>query len=165
LHRAFLSSATWFRKSVLEYVGAQKALNDITGSMLSQELIWKTLWELACRRNEREEKASQWYSMAGLPLVRLRRFPKKARGWADEFELMLREFQKNRAYGSVAASLALYLQHGQRAEMKNGRVPNNVASNILDNRADFSKMVEIPQMLRVYADYFEAVCKVTAPSP
>ena len=124
-----------FRKNVLNYPKAQLAFASVAGARLNEELFWKMLWELGCRRDDGESEASRWYSLSGLPLHTLRRLPRRVRSWAAEIEGLQRQILSNRAYGHTAASLTLFF---------------------------LPKLTELPSLLRLYADQLEAVCKFTA---
>src|SRR5215831_11270585 len=97
-----------FWKGVLDYKGATLAFRKIKSARLNEELFWRKLWELACRADD--AKASQWYSLHGLPLHSLRRFPKQARRWATEIETIGKRVRSAKAYGQVASSLWLILE-------------------------------------------------------
>src|SRR5262249_32708842 len=135
------------------------AFRKIKSARLNEELFWRKLWELACRADD--AKASQWYSLHGLPLHSLRRFPKQARRWATEIETIGKRVRSAKAYGQVASSLWLILE--LQVEGKTPRVfPEVLVHRILQKRAEVSKLTQLPNLLRLYADYLEAVCTFTA---
>lgn len=124
-----------FRKNVLNYPKAQLAFASVAGARLNEELFWKMLWELACRKEDGKSEASRWYSLSGHPVHTLRRLPRRVRSWADEIEVLECQIRSNWAYGHAAASLPLFR---------------------------LSKPTELPSLLRLYADRLEVVCKFTA---
>ena len=99
-----------FRTKVLDYIGAGPAFQKINGAGLNEELFWRKLWEFACRADDGKPQASQWYSLAGLPLHTLRRFPKKVRGWAQDIENISHKIQSSDAYGQTGATLPTFLE-------------------------------------------------------
>ena len=150
-----------FRKDVLRYLGAKKAFATITDPGLNEELIWKWLWELARRVDDSKPQTSQWYSLPGLPLHTLRRFPKQVRNWAITIENLSHEMQLGDAYGRTASSLPTFLESQVRYGLTTV-VPDALARRVLEARTDLPTLIELPKLLRLYADCLEAVCKFTA---
>jgi hypothetical protein len=167
-----------FREKVLDCLGAKLAFAEVTRpvtkpSLKSQELVWRALWELAFRADESKEHAGRWYALPDLPLHTLQRFPNRVRGWADQVEEIGKRIRSAEAYGHPAHSLPLFLelQVGAKkmAELGTARralpkrtLPHALAHSILERRAEFPKLADLPGLLRLYADYIEAVCKLTA---
>jgi hypothetical protein len=145
-----------FQNKILGDRHAEVAFQKITRAGVKAELIWKMLWELPHREVE-----SNWYSVPGLPLRYLTRFPKRVRGWAKDIENVSRKMQLSNAYGRTISSLPTFLdlQVGNRLPSV---VPKTLARRILEARADLPELIELPELLRLYADHLEAVCKFTA---
>src|SRR5215467_8221251 len=150
-----------FRKRVLGYLGAKEALAMVVCPGMNEEFIWKQLWELALSVNDRRPEATQWYSLPGLPLHTLRRFPKQLRRWANDIENVSDKLQLSDAYSSTASALPAFLGSQIRYKLTSV-VPEAVARRVLEGRTNLPKLIELPKLLRLYADHLEAVCKFTA---
>jgi hypothetical protein len=166
-----------FRDKVLAYPEARLALTRITGSVLTAELVWLKIWELACRMGEvrlkggrkrkgkrKRENAPSWYSLSGFQSYTLQRYPKKVRGWAEEIDTLNKAIQSNRAYGLTAHSLQLFLeseQQGQGIHVAN-LLPEDLTHRLKEKSADLPKLHEISNLLSLYADRLEAVFGLTA---
>src|SRR6516225_7965488 len=144
-----------FQNKILGDRHAKVAFQKITRVGVKADFIWKMLWQLAHRTVE-----SNWYSVPGLPLYYLTRFPKRVRRWAKDIENVSRKMQLSNAYGRTISSLPTFLdlQVGNRLPSV---VPATLARRILEARADLPELIELPKLLRLYADQLEAVCKVT----
>jgi len=157
-----------FREKVRNYPGARRAFAVVTKPGFNDELVWRALWELACRADERKLKATRWYLLPGLPLHTLRRFPKRVRGWAAEIQETSNKIQSDKAYGHPAHSLLLFLelQVGSKKMAEGGRLkrvlPQALIHHVLERRAELPKLAQLPDLLQFYADWIEAVCKLTA---
>jgi hypothetical protein len=150
-----------FRNEVLTYRGAEPAFQKIKGAGLNEELFWRKLWELACRVDDSKPKASHWYSLPGLPLHTLRRFPEQVREWASSIKTVGKRVRSDKAYAQVVSPLQLILK--LQEEGKTPRVvPEALAHRILQRRAEIPKLTQLPNLLRLYADCLEVVCTFTA---
>jgi hypothetical protein len=145
-----------FQNKILGDRHAKVAFQEIERAGVKPELIWKMLWEIAHSTVE-----SNWYSVSGLPLHYLTRFPKRVRGWAKDIESVSRKMQLNNAHGQTISSLPTFLGLQVGSRLPNV-VPATLARRILEARADLPGLIELPKLLRLYADHLEAVCKFTA---
>jgi hypothetical protein len=145
-----------FQNKILGDRHAKVAFQKITRVGVKADLIWKMLWQLAHRTVE-----SNWYSVPGLPLYYLTRFPKRVRRWAKDIENVSRKMQLSNAYGRTISSLPTFLDFkvGYRLPRV---VPATLARRISEARADLPELIELPKLLRLYADHLEAVCRFTA---
>jgi hypothetical protein len=144
-----------FQNKILGDRHAKVAFQKIGRAGVKPELIWKTLWEAAHSTVE-----SNWYSVPGLPLHYLTRFPKRVRSWAKDIESVSRKMQLNNAYSQTISSLPTFLDLQVGSRLPNV-VPTTLARRILEARADLPELIELPEFLRLYADHLEAVCKFT----
>jgi hypothetical protein len=96
---------------------------------------------------------------------------------ADEIEGVDKKIRSDKVYGSTVDLLLLFLAGaipGAECELRgNGEalqevgarirsVPAALARGILQKRAELSKLAELPKLLRLYADYIEAVDRLVA---
>jgi hypothetical protein len=153
-----------FREKVLAYPAAKLALSKITGPVLTEELVWDALWQMACRASERKVRAASWYLVPGFSLSKLRRFPKQVRGWAAEIETLAKRIQSHRVYGSTAHGLPqfLELQRSARRFSAKRTLPEALTRRLEGQLADLAQLAELPELLRFYADAMEAVFRLTA---
>lgn len=75
-----------FKRGVLGYAGAKDAFQKLTSRGVNEDLLWRHLWGLASLENRTKQESVPWYSLPGLPLHTLRRFPEQVRSWADDIE-------------------------------------------------------------------------------
>jgi hypothetical protein len=153
-----MEEAPPFRQYVLAYAAAREAFAKIRSSKLNENLVWRALWDLACREEESRLQAKQWYQMEGLPLATMRRFPNRCHDWAKEIEMVSRGVHSAYGYSPVLLPAIIESQVGDRGKP----VPRALASRILKARVDFVKLTDLPNLLRLFADYIDAVHKLTA---
>lgn len=157
-----------FRKKVLDYPHAELAFAKVTRPGVNQELVWWGLWQLACRADESRLRVKRWYFLSGLPLHTLRRFPDRVRRWAAEVEMIGKKIRSDHAYRYSASSLPALLELQADGKMMREvgtakrAVSEALARGILERRAQLPKLAELPNLLRLYSDWIEAVCKLTA---
>jgi hypothetical protein len=162
--RVPIPRATFWAK-VLEYPGADEALARITGPALSEELVWHILWDVAFRSDSRNETTDPWYSLPGFPMHTLRRFPDYVRSWAEQIKTLGKAMAANEAYSfRPHSALVLELEAAQRYKIgpTSGLVPERVRRKLLESRSELPKLDQLPSLLELYADYIEAVHKLTA---
>ena len=145
-----------FQNKILGDRHAKVAFQKITRVGVKADFIWKMLWQLAHRTVE-----SNWYSVPGLPLYYLTRFPKRVRRWAKDIENVSRKMPLSNAYGRTISSLPTFLDFKVGYRLPS-LVPATLARRISEARADLPELIELPKLLRLYADHLEAVCKFTA---
>ena len=69
--------------------------------------------------------------------------------------------QLSNAYGRTISSLPTFLDFKVGYRLPS-LVPATLARRISEARADLPELIELPKLLRLYADHLEAVCKFTA---
>jgi hypothetical protein len=153
--RPILKEAPSFRQDVLAYPGGQDAFANIRSPKLNKDLVWRVLWDLACREEESRLKTKLWYTMDGLPLHAMRRFPNRCHDWAKEIEMVSGRVQLAYGYSPVLLPSIIESQVGDKP------VPRALASRILKARIDLFKLTDLPNLLRLFADYIDAVHKLT----
>jgi hypothetical protein len=109
----------------------------------------------------------------------MRRLPGQLRDWADTIETVGKAIQSNDAYGMTAGALPLFLLAAipnqkyevsigsevfQEVGTANPSVAADLARSLLQRlkRTDLPKVEDLPALLRLYADYIEAISKLTA---
>ena len=153
-----------FQTDVLSYLEAADALAKITGPALKKELVWRILWDLAFRFGGRNVKNGRWYSLPDFPLETLRRFPNKVRGWAEQIEKLGKAMRANEAYSfrnPFTLALELEADHKGKIGPAASLVNERITQNLLGSRAELLKLDQLPSLLLLYADYIEAVHKLT----
>jgi hypothetical protein len=150
-----------FREKVLAYPAAKLALSKITGPVLTEALVWHVLWRVGCRDNAR---AASWYLLPGFSLPTLQRFPNRVRGWAVEIETLTKRVQSHKAYGPTAHELPQFMEllRRERNHSAKSTLPEALTRRLEGKLADLSKLAELPELLRFYADAMEAVFRLTA---
>jgi hypothetical protein len=141
------------------------------------DLLWRHLWGLASLKKAAGKKSSHWYAIPGLPPHTLRRFPDRVRRMADEIETVGKRIQSNEVYGLTAQLLPLFLAAAipnahiefpisgevlREIGTRKRAVPAALARGVLQRHGELPKLVELPKLLRLYADYIEIVSKLTA---
>jgi len=153
-----------FQTDVLLHPKAANALAKITGPALKKELVWRVLWDLAFRFGGRNVKNGRWYSLPGFPLETLRRFPNKVRGWAEQIEKLGKAMRANEAYSfrnPFTLAVELAADHKGKIGPAASLVTERITQNLLGSRAELPKLDQLPRLLLLYADYIEAVHKLT----
>lgn len=166
-----------FKRGVFRYAGARDAFRKLTGQGLNEDLFWRHVWGLALLRRKKIQQSVPWYDLPGLPGHKLRRFPAQVRGWADEIQRVDNGVKSDNAYGQIAPYLPLFLAEAipnEKYEFRVGSkmlrgvgtakagVAEDLARGVLEKYADVPKLAELPGLLRQYADYVEALFKITA---
>lgn len=166
-----------FHRSVLGYAGAKAAFEKVTGAGFDKDLLWRHLWGLAHLKKATANQKPSWYALPGLPLHTLRRFPQKVRDMADQIGQLGQQIQSDGAYGMTVNFLPLVLAGtipGTSIEWSaDGHVGREVgigvrgvqadrARNLLRRHGELPKLAELPDLLRLYADYIDVVSKLTA---
>jgi len=166
-----------FQRDVLDHPGAKQAFQKLTGQGINEGLLWRHLWGLASLAKKSKQQAAPWYSLPGLPSHTLRRLPARVRGWADEIERVGKRMQSHQLYGQIVHHLPLFLAGaipnadyelviGDKVIREVGiakpGLPADLARGILERHAELPKLAELPELLRLYADYIEALSKITA---
>ena len=167
---------TGFSRKVLSYAGAKGAFKKVTSEGLHEDMLWRHLWGLANLAKSSGKKTA-WYALPGLAPHTLRRFPARVRSWAGEIDAIDRRLRSSSAYGATVALLPVYLAGAipnSQVAIRIGRetiqeigavkrtVPAALARSVLQRHADIPKLADLPGLLRFYADYMDAVVKLTA---
>ena len=153
-----------FREKVLAYPEAKHALSRITGPVLTEELVWHVLWQMACQASRRKVRAAAWYLLTGLSLATLQRFPKQVRDWAAEIETLTKRVQSHWAYGETARALPKFVEllRGGSSLSAKATLPDALTRRLAGKLSDLPKLVELPELLRLYADAMAAIFRLTA---
>jgi hypothetical protein len=164
-----------FRHRVLADPNVKNAFQKLTGEGFDEDLLWWHLWGLASLKKATQNRKSRWYAVSGLAPYALRRFPKRIRSMANEIERVDGKIQSNTTYRLTSQLLPLFLAGtipGAEIEVHDSgdvirevgtasrAIPAALARRLLHRQADLRKLVELPNLLRLYADYLEALRKL-----
>jgi hypothetical protein len=153
------------------------AFQKLTRAGIPGDLLWRYLWGLAWLKKSSAKQKSPWYALPGLPPHSLRRFPDRVRRMAAEIEDVDKKIRSDKVYGPTVAYLLLFLAEaipGAEYELRgNGgvlrgggtgmrSVPVALARGVLQRQAELPQLVELPKLLRFYADYVEVVDRLVA---
>lgn len=152
-------------------------MEKLSGAGFPEELLWQQLWGLAFLKKARGARTLQWYALPGTAPHTLRRFPRRMRNLAKEIESMDAKIRTHQVYGLIIQFLPSLLASaipGAQIDLRIGgdvvtdvgkgirSLPVDRARDLLHKHAEFPKLSELPKLLRFYADYIEAVAKLTA---
>jgi len=166
-----------FKTRALAYAGAKAAFQKLTGAGVDQDLLWRRLWGLAWAKAVAGRQISPWYKLPGLPPHRLRRFPGRVRRMAEEIERTDSRIRADKGYGPTVAFLPFFLAGaipGAKAKIRvDGKllreigtgkrtVPASLARGVLHRHAELPKLADLPNLLRLYADFIEVVDRFVA---
>lgn len=131
-----------FPRKVLDYPGAKVAFEKVSNSGFSEELLWRWLWLLAQMKRSfmsaHRRAPRKWYALRAFPLHKLRRFPDRVSGLAEEIERLNEAIQSDGIYRAAHELLPV-------AAKAVGASPDSM-------RAELHKLDELPALLRSYAD-------------
>lgn len=143
----------WFKREVLDYAGANAAFGKLTASGFDEGLLWQWLWVLAQTKRSftsaRKRAPLKWYALPGFPPHKLRRFPDRVRGLAEEIERLKEAIQSDGVYRAARE----WLPDIAKA---------TVAASRDSMRAELHKLDELPALLRSYADSIAVTDRIVA---
>jgi hypothetical protein len=175
--RASQRAPASFQAKVIGYPGAKEALRKLKIWGFPEHLLWRQLWGLAWLKKTPSSQNSNWYALPGISSHSLRRFPNQVRRLAKEIELVHAKIRSDKAHSLTMQFLPFFLSTaipGARIEFRCGAdvvrdvgteiqtIPPALARKLLRTQAELPKLAEVPSLLRLYADYIEAVSRFTA---
>jgi len=147
-----------FKRKVLDYAHAGVAFEELTSGGVNGDMLWRHLWGLAALTKKTKSQRTRWYALPGVPQYQLRRFPSMVRGWAAQIERLDGKVRSNQPYAAISQTLPLLLADAT----ENMPLSPSLALGLLQKQDQLPKLAEVPELLRLYADYIEALSKITA---
>jgi hypothetical protein len=142
-----------FQRKVLGYAGAKAAFERLSNSGFPEDLLWRWLWGLAQSKRSfttaRKRAPRKWYALPTFPPHKLRRFPDRVRGLAEEIKSLNEAIQSDGVYRAARELLR------DAAKGIAGASPDSM-------RAELYKLDKLPALLRSYADSIAATDRLVA---